>query len=179
MSLGDRLNAFKKTLQKLNFGPSVEELREQQVRRLEEQLLRRLPPDYRDFLLTDFEQQPFLNTVDVYADEFKSKVLYSFSIRKYLTINPNGKDDILYNYNKYESKAPEPDLLPIAFDQFRNIMAITLNDGKIYFWDYLLKVEDEMRAQVDPEFKRSDKLYFVADSFEQFQDRLYKKNRFT
>ena len=89
--------------------------------------------------------------IDVYADEFRTKSLYSFTIRKFLDIKPGKKDDILYNYNKYESNAPEPDLLPIAFDQFRNIMAITLNDGKVYFWDYLLKVDEDLRLEsVDP-----------------------------
>lgn len=179
MSLNNRLKEFRSTLEgAFKRVRPVEELRALRVSDVESKLPEQLPPDYRSFLVNGGEPEPFLNTFDVYADLDHEAILYSFTVRKYLTINPGKKDDLLYNYRKFEELTPIPNLLPIAFDQFRNIMAISLDDHRVYFWDYLAKVDDTLESHADDSIIRGDKLYLVAPNFERFYSRLYRKNTF-
>jgi hypothetical protein len=73
---------------------------------------------------------------------------------------------------------PLPGLIPIAFDQFRNIMALSLQDGRVYFWDKenMVQERDEFG---NLETRHGDKLYYVATDFQDFEDRLYRFVRFT
>ena len=135
----------------------------------------RLPADYRQFLLDGGNKDYSVNTFDVYADDDDDRLLYSFMVQKYLKLNPGEKDDILYNLLKLRNELPSGDLLPIAFDRFRNIMMISLVSGRVYFWDYYNRVDDEN----DPALEEPpDRLYYVAPSFGDFHERLYRHKRF-
>lgn len=152
-----------------------EELLAAEVSKLEVQLGIPLPNQFKQFLLRNEGQHPYLDTCKVYGDISESQELYSFSIRKFLQIKDNQKDDFLYNYNKYKAETPLPNLLPIAFDQFRNIMLISLTDGRIYFWDKESRVNEK---DIDPGIIKGDRLYYVAPDFNTFEERLYRHQRF-
>lgn len=158
-----------------------EQLLTEQIVQLEQKLGYRLPTLYREFLQSDPNPQPEENTFDVFQDHTEKNRLYSFTIRKYLRINPNGKDDLYFNFQKYLPKVPLPALMPIAFDQFRNITAISLLDGKIYFWDYNSKVQQQTSSgqAISEDTKVGDKLYFVANDFHRFETKLYRFKRFS
>lgn len=135
-----------------------------------------LPASYKDFLF-HFEEATYLDrTCDVYADpEVKDRLLYNFQIKKFLTVNPSGSEDLMKNYQNFKNRLPIRTLLPIAFDQFRNIMCLDMATGRIYFWDIQHTIESSrLEGSRD-----SSRLFYVAKSFLDFKDRLYKVSKFT
>jgi hypothetical protein len=158
----------------LQGDPASRTNRERAIINLEVQLECALPEAYRSFLLANEEYEPFMNTCDVYTDTFHEQLLYSFIIRKYLRVNPDGRDDLYYNYQRLRDKLPRKHLLPIAFDRFRNVMLISLTNGELYFWDMIHKL-DEQADQTQLPYER---IFYVAEDFTEFQQRLYRQKRF-
>jgi len=160
------------------FGEKKSErtLLEEKIARTEQRLGYPLPTHYREFLLRNKLEVPTDNTCDVFADRDHQVALYSFSIRKYLRMAPGKPDDLVEVYNKHRDNTPLPALMPIAFDQFRNVMLISLLDGKVYFWDIASRVLESQAG--NPETLRGDRLYLVAQDFFEFERNLYRTKRF-
>lgn len=146
------------------------------IERIESKFALEIPPSYKEFL-RNYDQVNYLDrTCDVYADsDTQDRVLYNFMIKKFLGINPTGSEDIMKNYENYASMLPRPELLPIAFDQFRNIMCLDMKDGAVYFWD----IQNAVDARNLTTMVQGNRLFFVASTFLDFKDRLYKISKYT
>lgn len=142
-------------------GPPISKI---DIEDLERKIKMKLPQYYRNFLLQYNGGIPKHNACDVFSSE--GKYLYTFKIKRFLSIDKRGKFDIERYYSIYEPYLP-PSLLPIAIDQFQNIMAISTETGRIYFLDFHQRITNESGV--------TRRIYYVAEDFESFLEKLYSK----
>ncbi|MCE3008183.1 MAG: SMI1/KNR4 family protein [Bacteroidetes bacterium] len=146
------------------------------IQRLARKVTGEIPASYIDFLKSREYLHYADHDCDVYADPgIDSRHLYHFKIRKFLSVNPDGSEDLSKNYQEYRRRLPAKSLLPIAFDQFRNVMCIDTDTGEIFFWDAEQEVDQAEISLAD----RKARLFYVARTFSDFKARLYKSNRYT
>ncbi|MBX3101156.1 MAG: SMI1/KNR4 family protein [Bacteroidetes bacterium] len=146
------------------------------IEQIEALFAKEIPPSYKEFL-QNYNQVHYLDrTCDVYSNaDTQDRVLYTFVIKKFLGINPAGSEDILKNYSNYKGLLPRPELMPIAFDQFRNIMCLDMADGSVHFWD----IQNSVDARSLSVYMQTSRVFFVAPTFLDFKDRLYKVSKYT
>lgn len=140
------------------------------VERLESAVGSKLPTGYRKFLLSHNGGVPYNNTFDVPSATHEGRYLYSFSIKQFLGLTVRGHDDLLRVYTNLQRRLPS-DLLPIAIDNFRNFMCLSLLTGQVYFFD----LQSVLKAHVPEHQTAAQHLYPVAASFDELMERLYHK----
>ncbi len=140
------------------------------VKRLETEIGKPIPLDYRNFLLQFNGGVPYNNTFDV-PSVIYSKFLYNFVIARFLGLNPKGQDDILRTRESLKDKMPAG-FVPIAIDRFRNFMCLDLETGDILFYDLqsALKIYKPEKPLSFQQFS-----YKVAGSFNEMLHELYHK----
>ena len=143
----------------------------QDIDQVEKQLGMVLPHTYREFLLNSNGEPPYFDTCDVSTEDDEDKILYSFTIRKFIALGPGGVGELIRNYLNFKTRLPER-MLPIAFDKFRNLMCLELGTGKVFFWD-MQSILEESRKN-----RERHSLYLVSPNFEKFNEKLYKQNKF-
>jgi len=153
-----------------NISSEILTQRQQLITQLEAQLSYALPHEYKNFLL-NYNPSSFLQHVCEVYDPQKElrppRILYTFLIKAFLTLEPESADDLTKNWQHYKSIFSE-EVLPIAYDAFRNLMCISIVTGKIYF-----ARTDQLQSS------RPVYLYPVADSFQEFMERLYRLGKFS
>jgi hypothetical protein len=142
--------------------------REHYLAVFETEIGKRLPQDFRDYMISYDGKPIYDNTADVVMDDNPDRVLYSFVIYKLLFPNPSGTEDLRTNWALHRESMPVT-LLPIAYDRFRNLMCLDPYSGAIYFWDLQSRVELPPEEQA-----RRQNLYRVAPNFDKFMDDLYR-----
>jgi hypothetical protein len=141
-------------------GPPISIL---DIEDLERRLKVKLPEPYRAFLLRYNGGVPKYNACDVFSSE--GKYLYTFRVKCFLGVK-RGKFDLERYFHIYQPYLP-PSLIPIAVDQFQNIMAISTEVGRIYFLDFHQKISDHP--------SKARRIYYVAEDFDAFLEKLYAK----
>lgn len=136
---------------------------EKQIIELEEILQTKIPGSYRSFLLETNGGVALNNAFDVYSPS-ENLTLYTFIVSKFLGIGV--KDDIMKVYKIFQKDLP-PYFLPFAVDGFKNFMCISVKTEEVYFWDH------QSTLAKPKTFKEKPLFLFVAESFEEFMDKLY------
>ncbi len=136
---------------------------EKNILDFEKILQTKIPNSYRSFLLETNGGIPLNNAFDVYSPS-ENLTLYTFIVSRFLGIGV--KDDIVKAYKIFQKDLP-PYFLPFAMDNFKNFMCISLKTEEIYFWDFQSTLNNPKTAKEKPLF------LFVAESFEEFMDKLY------
>jgi hypothetical protein len=109
--------------------------------RFEELLEVRLPEDYRNFLLRNNGGRPRVNGFRIVNGQRASDEVLDY----FLGIAQGEEDDIVAFLQRYSDRLP-PDLLPIAYDAFGNLICLGLSEpvaGQVLFWDHELEPELE------------------------------------
>ena len=142
----------------------------QLVDKLEKNTDMSLPQVYREFLLQYNGGIPFYNTYDVISEHTKI-ILYKIVVSQFLGIHKGSADDIETVYQAVKSRIP-PKMLPIAYDQFKNIICIATDEtelGKIYFCALMPKIPGLS------EMLGAQQKILVASDFEYFTEKLYRQ----
>jgi hypothetical protein len=149
-----------------------------EIKKFEKKLNIELPKDYIEWLLQYNGGRPEKDGCDVI--EMISEVSDGFLVNWFYGL----KYDPTYNesyelYDSYESffdRMPK-ELIPIACDPGGNQICLGVvkgeHYGKVYFWDH----EEEAQNFVVPEEIETpwwENVYLVANSFEEFINKLYK-----
>ena len=130
---------------------------EEQIAALEGRPGRRLPDQYRQFLLRFYGGRLKERVVDISGPGDSDEVRYFYGIDA-----EEEWGDLLRTHEIFRDRIPDH-LLPIAEDDLGNQICISLSppdNGKIYFWDHEL------------EFTPGRAITLLADSFDEFLDRL-------
>jgi len=152
--------------------------RQAELVRMEEEVGKVLPSDYRAFLQTSKGEELFFNTFDVRSQHNPDKVLYNFEIKHFLYLNPSGLHDIYTNWLRFRDRLPSF-MVPIAFDKFRNLMCLHLQSGNVFLWDIQSLVEkDKNETALQNSLLSKPNFYYVASSFTKFTENLYRQQRF-
>jgi hypothetical protein len=126
----------------------------------------KLPPAYVSFLKQLHFYPPLQYACDVHSQTEPAHKLYSFVIQNFFHLKKLDKYNLYYNWLYYQ-KFMEKHFLPIANDAFGNIMALNLESYQVYFF------------QFDTQKKKHETgVYWVAGSFEEFLNLLYRKRNF-
>lgn len=120
--------------------------------RLEKQLGIMLPHEYREFLLQN-------NIAVPQPNQFRGKKIVT-SVSKFFGIGGDKTDDLLAQNAIYEGRLPTG-VLPIALAGGGNLIAISVKDGTVFFWDH----EQEAAEDEEPSFQNMEML---APSFSAF-----------
>jgi len=126
---------------------------------IESKLGIKLPIEYKQFLLSDFKNPPIKNKFKFIIDG-KSN---SSSIAYFLELTNNKNRSITEFINTYKNRIPT-NTVPIAYDDFGNLVLIEINTNKIYFWDHEVNDIDESPLS---------ELGLIANSFNKFLNDLY------
>lgn len=136
----------------------------EQVEAVEERLGITLPNAYRTFLLKINGGRP-----DPCSFDFKGADGYENSsvVRNFLSLSDKEEVsfELEYRYCKENNRIPR-DVAPIAHDPGGNLICISLSgpdEGKIYFWDHELELEQHLHPN----------LAFLAKNFSDFLSMLH------
>lgn len=149
----------------LSIIDSANSLSEEEIIHAEQRLGQAIPPDYRDFLLQYNGGYP--ERSDFQMSIKKEGLSDRGSIEWFLGIHSDQFDNLENYVNTYRSRIPS-DLFPIAHDAGGNLICIASgekNAGQIYFWDHEFEVDEG-------EIPTYDNVYFVADSLQEFLEKL-------
>lgn len=138
-----------------------EPLTEQDILEAEERLQRRIPTEYRTFLLTYNSGYPeLLNFSLPSGGEKDCSVGYFYGLKVPYGIN------IEWNLSEYRDRIPA-EMFPFTSCGGSQICLCTAgaNKGKVYFWDS----EEEDPDAPQPCY---DNIYLIAESFAEFLSRL-------
>ena len=130
----------------------------------EELLETRLPEDYRDFLLTNNGGRPRVSGFRIADGEQTSDEMLDY----FLGIAPGEPDDIVAFLERYSDRLA-PDLLPIAYDPFGNLICLGLSEpfeGQVLFWDHELEPEEDDDEYSNVTLVASDFKLFLESFFE-------------
>ena len=130
------------------------------VESFEKKINRKLPKEYKEFLLKHNGGRVNEDSFD-YNDRYGANGSTLHTI--YGLLDENDSYDLDYNRRMYDGRILEG-YLTIAEDCGGNLILLSLDDGKIYFWDYNL--EDDPPS--------TNNMYLVKNSFNEFLDSLYK-----
>jgi hypothetical protein len=133
---------------------SAERLAEAEARLVE--IGTRLPPSYKAFLA---EQDGGKPVRDTFSFQQHDRVQHDF-VRLFFGIAESPNGDLVTEANLARDRLPA-DVLPIATDNFGNLVVLDGRDGRdgpVLFWDH--------EFQSDP--PSEDDLFFVAPDFETF-----------
>ena len=125
----------------------------------------KLPTDYRNFLLEHNGGYPEKPVFDFKNDSEDGSVLSMF-----FCIYPDFNHNLLDNLKIYQHRIPSH-MFPIADDDCGNLILLSVKNpdrGKIYFWDHEMECEEGE----EPDYSN---LSLIADSFEEFCDKLREK----
>lgn len=162
------LDMNQKRSRKNKSAPLTPEQQRARLLQLEHSIGQAVPSDYAEFLLTQAARTPGNQyACDVPAPDHTHKTLYNFVIAAYFVLDPNSPNDLIENLPHYRAWMPSG-FLPIAFDRFRNVMALSLNDGQVYF----LNAPNEHSEW-------GNRPYVVAEDFRAFSRKLYRNRRFS
>ncbi|MCS6904799.1 MAG: SMI1/KNR4 family protein [Bacteroidia bacterium] len=132
----------------------------------EKLLSHKLPASYINFLKQKSVFPTLEYACDVYSSAPFPQKLYSFVIYTFFNIRKSPKYNLYYNWVYYKNLLKNK-YLPIACDAFGNIMAMDLDNYHIYFFQF-----DSQNP------KKEANVYFVAESFEEFLNLIYRKRSF-
>lgn len=124
-----------------------------------------IPSSYRNFLLETNGGTPLNNAFDVFSPT-ENLTLYTIIIHKFLGLN--AKEDLKKVFAIFKKDLP-PYFIPFAIDNFRNLLCMNLKTEEIYFWDCQFR----LKPRITP--KEKPLLLFIAESFEEFIEKLYHK----
>ena len=132
----------------------------------EKRLGQPIPAGYREFLLKHNGGRPDPSEFTMAAPSEGSTQIGS--VKSFLSINgPEETLDLDYVFNTFHQRIPAR-LFPVARDPGGNLICIAIEEpdaGKVYFWDHEREAEE-----TEPPTEAN--LYFVADSFDAFLDKL-------
>ena len=121
-------------------GPQIEALA---IENLEKELARRLPDDYKRFLLKFTGGMPETNEFDVPATKTVSGVNFFYGVLG------AGKDgDLLYEQRFFKDRLPLG-VTAIADAEGGNRVCVSLrteDHGAVFFWDHELEAEEDVAA---------------------------------
>jgi len=147
----------------VKFSKSGKKIKESEILDFEKKIGLELPLEYKNFLLKHNGGKCEPCDFTFIEDDEES----SSSVRRFYAIG--GIDDYydlqesIDNYINDEKRLAD-NYIPIAEDDFGNLMCISCNDsnkGQIYFWNH--EGEDE---------SSESNLYFIASSFDEFVENL-------
>lgn len=150
----------KKTINKNNDAP------EYNLSAFEKLLPYKLPLAYVSFLKQPHFYSSLQYACDVYSQTEPAHKLYSFVIHSFFHLEKSDKYNLYHNWLYYQ-KFIESHFLPVASDAFGNIMALHLESYQVYFFQF-----DTQKN------KQETGVYWVAESFEEFLNLLYRKRSF-
>jgi hypothetical protein len=148
----------------LPLAQSYPPLRPADLNTFEGLLETRLPEDYRNFLLSHNGGRPRVGGFRIVAGEETSDETLDY----FLGIAPGEPDDIVTFLDRYSDRLA-PNLLPIAYDAFGNLICLGLSEpfeGQILFWDHELEPEED-----DDDYSN---VTVVADEFRLFLESFFK-----
>lgn len=137
---------------------------EERVSAFEAKLGRRLPDDYREFLLLYNGGQP---KPSVFRFGDRKRPYTDSSVEWFLSLYDGEIYSLERVIKSLRDRIP-PDTLPIAYDPFGNIVLLGLHGDvrdKVYFWDHEREPDDQ------PDWSNID---LIADSFDGFMRGLRK-----
>jgi cell wall assembly regulator SMI1 len=139
--------------------PATDETR---VAALERQIGRRLPEDYREFMLRHNGGRP---KPDGFEFALRKGADASSAVEWFLSLHDGEHSNLERTIRFMRGRFP-PDTMPIASDAFGNKVLLGLDGkirGKVYFWDH------EREPDGDADWSNID---LVADSFDSFMSGL-------
>jgi len=120
-----------------------------------------LPPDFRNFLLTQNGGTPDKSTITVNGNDRVVQKIYAL-------VNESKIYTLTHLISVYKNRVPAG-MLPFGDDPAGNLYLIRLDPGefygKIYFWDH----ENEADTEEQPFYEN---IYFIANSFYEFLKKL-------
>jgi hypothetical protein len=131
-----------------------------ELRLIETLWLVRLPPPYRQFLLTQNGGVPS-------RTHFEAKGIGYTVSAFYAVVAQEPYDDLAQALSTYYCRVPD-DMIPVAYDPYGNQFCVGIEGkrfGKIYFWDLEEESEEE-----DGEYYENT--YQLAASFDEFLAKL-------
>ena len=138
---------------------------EMELAQFEDKLNRRLPEDYRQFLLKHNGGEPHPSTF------FISQGQGEDDIRHFLGMSEMKEYSLVHYHEIYSGRIPQ-NLLPIAPDYFSNLVCLSIDGadrGSVYFWDHDWEV-----VEGEPDYSN---VQLLAEGFDDFLERLYTYGR--
>lgn len=129
---------------------------ERDVAELERLVGRRLPDDYRRFLLANNGGMPVPDAFPIqgFQEEEEGEIQVFFGIEREVE-----SSDLAWNFKTFKGRVPS-NLLPIACNSGGDLICLSLEDDAVFFWDSM----DERDA---PSYEN---VYKISEAFGDFVD---------
>ena len=137
----------------------------QKVKDFERELKAELPKDYFDFLVRYNGGKPSADTFEYKLRDGRS---WTGGVQDFLGFDVENWKNIIFFSHMRGDRVPE-NMIPIANDEGGNFVLLTISGqdkGKVLFWDHDEESEDD-------EPPTNDNLYFIANSFTEFLEKLH------
>jgi SMI1-KNR4 cell-wall len=138
-----------------------------EIQQFEKQLGVEFPKDYVNFLANFNGGEPKLDTFEYKLQDGR---VWTGGVRYFFGFNLDRLQNIDFFASMRGDRIPE-NMIPIGLDDGGNFILLALNvkdKGKVYFWDHNEESEDD-------EPPTNDNVYFVANSFTGFLEKLTKE----
>ena len=141
------------------------------IEKLEEKLNKKLPDEYKKFLLLHNGGVPIsnLSAGNLELGYLVINELYGINAKK-------NYNDLYHTIDVYDGRIPD-DFIPIGGDPGGNVYCLGISGdyfGKVYFWDH--EEEDDSDEKADKHAVLPNNMYFLADSFTSFINRLTEES---
>jgi len=142
-------------------------IEERDIDKLERKLNKKLPDEYRKFLLLYNGGTPIRNLFT------RNLELGCLVVNDLHGINAEHKyNDLYHMIDVYDGRIPS-NFIPIGGDPGGNVFCLCISEdfyGKVYFWDH--NNEDDSDEKVNKHASLTNNMYFLSDDFNSFVNRL-------